>query len=473
MSVQMGGKSRPATPRKRRSGTIAELERDLQPPKGGTGIPWDILGKGVGIAVPAAGAWAAIIAGGSPVVQQTGWLVLGVDGAVAAGWVLYALARDATHHKVLAERIKQRRNDPKMSDVNAGSGAVGGERGLAQTPRFAPGTIVRNCHYPLSAERRGSILADDYGVRAIAPVQDAFGDEWPAFQARVAEAPGYKRAFAALMRLVDATTIRLEWAEWHDGPGDTSKTCKVWLPDRTARSYGGDPGRWNLMFRVSGPPEPGVDEVPPDDLATAVHSMAAPIERIRPAVARIIAELPDGKVSQGTAVVINGDGVLLTASHVVNSAESIHVRFADGTTVAGRLLGADVEADLALVKVPVIKDLTIAAVGDSTILRPGDDVLLLGYGSAASQEVLEAATQSGHVSAVFLSGGFTYIQTDSACNPGDSGGPLVNVNREVVGIAVSRREHAQDGRVIQGVAFAIASHDVVRVVERLISDYGS
>ena len=193
-------------------------------------------------------------------------------------------------------------------------------------------------------------------------------------------------------------------------------------------------------------------------LSTDCRSAADLYDRVRPAVVQItVAAGRSG--GTGTGIILDMEGRILTNYHVVEGADSIEVRFEDGSTASADLIGSDPANDLALIDAAVSgKDLTTSDLGDSDALRVGDPVLAIG-----NPFNLEATLTQGIVSAIdrtYSSGANTrpireMIQTDAAVNPGNSGGPLLNCRGEVIGIN-SLLENPSGANVNVGVAFAVA-----------------
>lgn len=153
-------------------------------------------------------------------------------------------------------------------------------------------------------------------------------------------------------------------------------------------------------------------------------------------------------VGQGSGIIINGRGHILTNNHVVAGSQQILVRLNDGRELTGRVLGSDPRFDVALVQVPV-QGLKPAMLGDSSLLKVGQWAIAIG-----SPLGLEQTVTVGVISATGRRGlgKGTYgdfIQTDASINPGNSGGPLLDINGQVIGITSMISAEGQ------GIGFAI------------------
>jgi serine protease Do len=150
----------------------------------------------------------------------------------------------------------------------------------------------------------------------------------------------------------------------------------------------------------------------------------------------------------GSGCIISKDGYILTNNHVVEGADQIKVKLADGKGLDGRIIGRDPKTDLALIKIDGATDLKPLKLGDSDALKVGNWVVAVG-----SPFGLEQTVTAGIVSAkgrVIGSGPYdNFIQTDASINPGNSGGPLINMQAEVVGINTAILATGQ------GIGFAI------------------
>ena len=154
------------------------------------------------------------------------------------------------------------------------------------------------------------------------------------------------------------------------------------------------------------------------------------------------------QMGEGSGVIVDQKGYILTNYHVVAGAEKITIHLFDGRELVGTVRGTDPRTDLAVVHVEAT-DLPVAALGDSDKIQVGEWAIAVG-----SPFGLEETVTVGVISAKGRTGLGTgnyedFIQTDASINPGNSGGPLVNINGEVIGI---NSMIIQPG---QGIGFAI------------------
>lgn len=169
--------------------------------------------------------------------------------------------------------------------------------------------------------------------------------------------------------------------------------------------------------------------------------------------------------SLGSGFIISADGYILTNHHVVNGADEIKVKLADGRAFTAELQGGDSKLDLALLKIDTGSEkLPVANLGNSETLKVGEWVMAIGNPFGLAQTVTV-----GIVSAkgrVIGAGPYDdFIQTDASINPGNSGGPLFNVRGEVVGINTAIVAGGQ------GIGFAIPV-DIARDVIAQLRETG-
>jgi serine protease Do len=142
----------------------------------------------------------------------------------------------------------------------------------------------------------------------------------------------------------------------------------------------------------------------------------------------------------GSGFIIDADGSILTNNHVVDRAERLTVKLADGRTVRARLIGADPDTDIALIKIDGQTGLPVAPLGNSSTLRMGEWVCAIGN-PLGYEHTVTVGVVSFLGRKLFDMSLDDYIQTDAAINFGNSGGPLINARGEVIGInaAISSR----------------------------------
>jgi serine protease Do len=170
--------------------------------------------------------------------------------------------------------------------------------------------------------------------------------------------------------------------------------------------------------------------------------------------------------SLGSGVIVDKNGYILTNEHVIGKADKIKVKILDDPKLYdAKVVGADKETDLAVIKVDVGHTLPAAKLGNSNGLNVGDWVLAVG-----SPFGLEETVTAGIVSAKGrdLGNGSQFqrfVQTDAAINPGNSGGPLVNMAGEVIGLNTAI---ATETGSYAGVGFALPSNTAIGVYNQLI-----
>jgi len=161
--------------------------------------------------------------------------------------------------------------------------------------------------------------------------------------------------------------------------------------------------------------------------------------------------------STGTGVVVNDDGTILTARHVINGADAIKVTFADGTPSAVTILATDPVNDIAVLAPATLPSVVVPAVlGRADRLNVGDDVVAIGnpLGLVFSTTAGVVSGLNRQITVTDGPTGANLIQFDAAVNPGSSGGPLVNGRGEIVGIVVALANPTNAGTFI-GIGFAV------------------
>ncbi|MDI3315481.1 MAG: trypsin-like peptidase domain-containing protein [Mycobacterium sp.] len=192
-----------------------------------------------------------------------------------------------------------------------------------------------------------------------------------------------------------------------------------------------------------------------------------------------VESVSDQEGTQGSGVVVDGRGYIVTNNHVISEAANnpsqwkTTVVFNDGKEVPANLVGRDPKTDLAVLKVDNVNNLTVARLGDSDKLRVGDEVL-----AAGSPLGLRSTVTHGIISALHrpvpLSGEgsdtdtvIDAVQTDASINHGNSGGPLINMDAQVIGINTAGKSLSDSA---SGLGFAIPVNEAKTVAQTLIRD---
>ena len=174
---------------------------------------------------------------------------------------------------------------------------------------------------------------------------------------------------------------------------------------------------------------------------------------------------------EGSGVVIDAGGVILTNFHVVSGAVNVEIVFNDGhEKMSGRVVGGIPERDLAVIRVDA-DDLDPIEIGRSSNLRLGDDVIAIGFPLAlgttptvtkgivsALDRRIEAGTEGLRLEGL--------LQTDAAINPGNSGGALIDRAGRLVGINTA----AAQASAAENIGFAIAIDEALPVIEEILSE---
>ena len=141
----------------------------------------------------------------------------------------------------------------------------------------------------------------------------------------------------------------------------------------------------------------------------------------------------------GSGVLISSDGLVLTAAHVVQTAEDVKVVFKDNETIPAKIIATEQMADVALLKLtwpPSDKNIHIPKLGDSDKVKVGEQIFVIGSPFGLSQSLSSGYISGRHIKKS-LSHNLTlmeFFQTDAAINTGNSGGPMFNMKGEVIGI---------------------------------------
>ncbi|WP_374689644.1 S1C family serine protease [Promineifilum sp.] len=206
-------------------------------------------------------------------------------------------------------------------------------------------------------------------------------------------------------------------------------------------------------------------------------SLVALYGRVNPSVVHIfIYDNQQFVLGTGSGFVYDAAGHIVTNNHVVTGATGLEVVFADGQRRVAQVVGADVDSDLAVIKVESLPEgVQPIPLGDSSAVRVGQFAVAIGnpFGEAGSLSLgIVSGLGRSLTSDRIAEGGGRYslpqvIQTDAAINPGNSGGPLLNIAGEVIGVNSAIRTSTGTN---SGVGFSIPVNAVSRVAPALIAD---
>ena len=203
-------------------------------------------------------------------------------------------------------------------------------------------------------------------------------------------------------------------------------------------------------------------------LDTLRESVAA---KVRLSIVEVYVTLTNG-AAIGSGVIVNSQGYIVTNNHVVSGATTIQVILSNGTKEPAQLAGADPNYDLAVLKIAVPQGgLAVATLGDSTQLKVGQEVLVIGNPLGITQTVTDGIVSTLKRSVSEGQGAPTIqnaIQTDAPINPGNSGGALVDLQGNVVGIPTLTAIDPEFNTPANGVGFAIPINRVKTILPQII-----
>ncbi len=239
-------------------------------------------------------------------------------------------------------------------------------------------------------------------------------------------------------------------------------------------------------LRLAGPGQQAAAKATVDSYAPAVAHAAPAVVNIYttkhvdvpllplpddPALRQLFGQIPglsrrESSNSLGSGVIVSPQGYVLTNFHVVEAADAIEVALADGRQAAAKVVGADTETDLAVLKLAGQLDpLPVASYAEGRNLRVGDVVLAIGnpygVGQTTTQGIVSALGRNG----LGINTYENFIQTDAAINPGNSGGALIDTQGNLVGINTAI--YSETGGSL-GIGFAIPIDAARRVMDEII-----
>ena len=170
--------------------------------------------------------------------------------------------------------------------------------------------------------------------------------------------------------------------------------------------------------------------------------------------------------SLGSGVIVSTEGYILTNHHVVEQADEIEIALSDGRRAPARVVGADPETDLAVLK-SELKDVPSIAFGTADGLKVGDVVLAIGNPFGVGQTVTMGIVSALGRTHLGINTFENFIQTDAAINPGNSGGALVDASGNLIGINTAIYSRSGGS---QGIGFAIPESVAKQVLQQIVSN---
>jgi len=220
-------------------------------------------------------------------------------------------------------------------------------------------------------------------------------------------------------------------------------------------------------------------KVPAAAIPQELTSYRAIVKDVLPAVvsiesrakARRPLRLRDGgdrsvELGLGSGVIVDPSGVVLTNYHVIDGADFVDVRLADGRKFSSQDMVGDKKTDLAIVRLKGDKPFPFLQLGDSSQMEVGDRVLAVGapFGLAGSVTHGIISAKSRNLKLNLYE---DFLQTDAAINPGNSGGPLISLDGKVIGINSAIKSRSGG---FQGVGMAISSNLARTIMNQLLKD---
>jgi serine protease Do len=165
--------------------------------------------------------------------------------------------------------------------------------------------------------------------------------------------------------------------------------------------------------------------------------------------------------TRGSGFIINPQGYILTAHHVVSEGKDIEIRLPNRQRLRGEIVAMDAQIDFAIIKIKEEQEFSVLALSDSDVLKVGELVGSIGYpfGTESSLHLGVVSRRGKHQ---MWSAAFEHIQVDSGANSGESGGPLVNMKGHVVGMMTLASEKGTIG-------FAVPINVIKALIPRLVS----
>ncbi len=228
-----------------------------------------------------------------------------------------------------------------------------------------------------------------------------------------------------------------------------------------------------------------LEDAPPHQVARALNTtMADTVEKVLPSVVVIRTEATQyvvdwfGRllreaqrpVGQGSGVIIDERGYVLTNNHVLQGSERIEVVLQDESAFEAELVGRNEQTDIAVLKIMNPDGSTFPAItpGDSDAIRVGEMVIAIGSPFSLSSTVTHGlVSQKGRAERMLPI--VDFIQTSAPINPGNSGGPLIDLEGNLIGINTMIRTGGPASQGSIGIGFAVPSNQALRAAQLIIN----
>ncbi len=266
-------------------------------------------------------------------------------------------------------------------------------------------------------------------------------------------ASGFFGAYLATKNLTPESTAPSGSVGTQDASGDGTKTDVVFHPSVSPAEGMSSSGGTSDYYNVASAVKDSVVEITTEYVVSSYFQYIAS--------------------GAGSGVILSEDGYIVTNNHVIANTESSSPAFADTITVRltngeeypARIIGADADFDIAVIKIDVT-GLTYAVIGDSDTLAVGEEVIAVGnplgrLGGTVTNGIISAKDREVNVDGTQMN----LMQTNAAINPGNSGGGLFNMSGELIGIVNAK----SSGTGIEGLGFAIPINEAIDVAKQLIA----
>ena len=221
----------------------------------------------------------------------------------------------------------------------------------------------------------------------------------------------------------------------------------------------------------------GTAEVEPADIVEQVNASAVTVYTFTSGGIFSPGQTGLEPAGAGSGWVYSNDGLVVTNAHVVDGAEEVRVVLEDGTIIHATVLGSDWYQDVAVLQLQPEsgQDYPPAAtVGDSSLVRAGDQVIAIGTPLGQFANTVSVGNVGATNRALNTETGYSLlnlIQHDASLSPGNSGGPLFSMHSEVIGMNVAKVESLNMSDVlVDDISFAIDGNTVVAIVEEIIAN---